>query len=70
MGLPNGNGMMLVFNQKTGQPIAILQDEAYLTDVRTAVAGAICAKYISTEKSKWDRYCWDRRPGQNAVGIS
>ena len=50
MGLPNGNGMMLVFNQKTGQPIAILQDEAYLTDVRTAVAGAICAKYISPKK--------------------
>ena len=50
MGLPNGNGMMLVFNQKTGQPIAILQDEAYLTDVRTAVAGAICAKYISPKE--------------------
>ena len=50
MGLPNGNGMMLVFNQKTGQPIAILQDEAYLTDVRTAVAVAICAKYISPKK--------------------
>ena len=50
MGLPNGNGMMLVFNQKTGQPIAILQDEAYLTDVRTAIAGAICAKYISPKK--------------------
>jgi ornithine cyclodeaminase len=50
MGLPNGNGMMLIFNQKTGQPIAILQDEAYLTDVRTAVAGAICAKYLSPKK--------------------
>ncbi|MBC8346237.1 MAG: ornithine cyclodeaminase family protein [Candidatus Marinimicrobia bacterium] len=46
-GLPNGNGMMLVFNQKTGKPIAILKDEAYLTDVRTAVAGAICAKYLA-----------------------
>ena len=46
-GLPNGNGMMLVFNQKTGEPMAILKDGAYLTDVRTAVAGAICAKYLS-----------------------
>jgi len=46
-GLPNGNGMMLVFNQKTGEPMAILKDEAHLTDVRTAVAGAICAKYLS-----------------------
>ena len=25
----------------------ILQDEGYLTDVRTAVAGAICAKYLA-----------------------
>ena len=46
-GLPAGNGMMLVFNQKTGQPVAILQDECYLTDIRTAVAGAITAKYLA-----------------------
>jgi len=46
-GLPVGNGMMLVFSQKTGQPLAALQDECYLTDVRTAVAGAIAAKYLS-----------------------
>ncbi len=49
-GLPNGHGMMLVFNQKTGEPLAVLQDEGYLTDVRTAVAGAICAKYLSPKK--------------------
>jgi len=46
-GLPAGNGMMLVFNQKTGQPVAMLQDECYLTDIRTAVAGAITAKYLA-----------------------
>lgn len=46
-GLPAGNGMMLIFNQKTGQPVAMLQDECYLTDVRTAVAGAITAKYLA-----------------------
>lgn len=46
-GLPNGNGMMLVFSQKTGQPLAVLEDEGFLTDVRTAVAGAICAKYLA-----------------------
>ena len=45
--LPVGNGMMLVFSQKTGQPLAMLQDEGYLTDVRTAVAGAVAAKYLS-----------------------
>ena len=39
--------MMLVFDQKSGKPIGLLQDEGYLTDVRTAVAGAICAKYLA-----------------------
>jgi ornithine cyclodeaminase len=39
--------MMLVFDQKSGKPLGLLQDEGYLTDVRTAVAGAICAKYLA-----------------------
>ena len=47
LGLSNGQGMMLVFDQKSGKPIGLLQDEGYLTDVRTAVAGAICAKYLA-----------------------
>ena len=29
-----------------------LNDEGYLTDVRTAVAGAICAKYMSPKRVK------------------
>ncbi len=45
--IPTGNGMIMVFDQKNGQPIAILNDECYLTDVRTAIAGAICAKYFA-----------------------
>lgn len=48
--LPTGDGMMLVFSQKTGVIEAILLDEAYLTDVRTAVAGAIAAKYLAPSK--------------------
>lgn len=47
LGLPTGNGMMLLFSQETGMPQAILLDEGYLTDVRTAVAGAIAAKYLA-----------------------
>jgi len=47
LGLSSGNGMMLMFSQKTGEPVAILLDEAYLTDIRTAVAGAIAAKYLA-----------------------
>ena len=50
--IPTGNGMILVFDQKTGQPITVLNDECYLTDVRTAIAGAICAKYFAPKKIK------------------
>lgn len=49
-GLPSSNGMMLMFSQKTGALIATLLDEAYLTDVRTAVAGAITAKYLAPKE--------------------
>ncbi len=49
IGIPNGQGMMLLFKQKTGECEAILLDNAYLTDVRTAVAGVICAKEFSNE---------------------
>ena len=47
LNLPTGNGMIMVFDQKNGQPIAVLNDECYLTDVRTAIAGAICAKHCA-----------------------
>ena len=47
LGLPSSNGMMLLFNQRTGQQEAILLDEGALTDTRTAVAGAIAAKYLA-----------------------
>ena len=47
IGLPTGNGMIIVFDKQTGAPIAVLNDECYLTDVRTAIAGAICAKYLA-----------------------
>lgn len=42
-----GNGMMLLFSQKTGIPICALLDEGHLTNIRTAVAGAIVAKYLA-----------------------
>jgi ornithine cyclodeaminase len=47
LGLPSSNGMMLVFERKTGVPAAVLLDEGYLTDMRTAAAGAIAAKYLA-----------------------
>lgn len=47
LGLPSTQGMMLVFNQKTGEPSSILLDEGYLTEVRTAAAGAVVAKALA-----------------------
>ncbi len=50
LGIPSGNGMMLLFNQRTGEPVGGLFDRGYLTDVRTGVAGAIAAKYLAPRK--------------------
>ena len=49
LGLPSSNGLMLLFSQKTGELVSILLDEGYLTDIRTAIAGAITAKYLAPE---------------------
>ncbi len=48
--LPSSNGLMLLFSQKTGELLAVLLDEGYLTDVRTAVAGAIAAKFLAPRR--------------------
>jgi ornithine cyclodeaminase len=47
IGLPSGNGLMLLFAQGTGELVSVLLDEGHLTDARTAVAGAIAAKYLA-----------------------
>lgn len=47
LGLPSGNGMMILMSTQTGVPQAILLDNGYLTEVRTAAAGAIASKYLS-----------------------
>lgn len=49
-GLAPGNGMMLLFRQKTGELLSILLDEGYLTDIRTAIAGAVAAKYLAPSR--------------------
>ena len=45
--LPSSNGMMLVFSQETGGLEALLLDAGHLTDIRTAIGGAIAAKYLA-----------------------
>lgn len=44
------NGMMLLFSQHTGEAACILLDEGVLTNIRTAVAGAIAAKYLAPDR--------------------
>jgi len=46
-GLPSNNGLMLLFDKQTGNPICALLDEGYLTDIRTAAAGCMAAKYLA-----------------------
>ena len=41
------NGMMIVISTKTGEPVVLLQDNGYLTQLRTAVAGLISAKFLA-----------------------
>lgn len=46
-GLPNSDGLMLLYRRETGELQAILLDHGLLTDIRTAAAGAIAAKYLA-----------------------
>jgi ornithine cyclodeaminase len=47
LGLSSCQGLMLLFDQKTGFPSAILLDEGRLTDIRTGAAGAVAAKVLA-----------------------
>ena len=38
---------MLLFSQQTGEPVGLLLDHARLTDVRTALAGALAARELA-----------------------
>lgn len=50
LGLSSSNGMMLLFAQDTGEAVAVLLDEGRLTDIRTAVAGAVAAKHLAPRR--------------------
>jgi len=52
LGLPSLSGLMVLFSAKTGQVEAVLLDNGYLTDIRTAAAGAVAAKWLSREDCK------------------
>ncbi|MEM6848656.1 MAG: cyclodeaminase [Pseudomonadota bacterium] len=51
-GLPSLNGLMIALSADTGLVEAILLDNGYLTDVRTAAAGALAASHLARQDAK------------------
>lgn len=49
LGLPSLNGLMILFSAKTGMVQALFLDNGYLTDLRTAAAGAVAARHLAPE---------------------
>ena len=52
LGLPSVNGLMVLFSTRTGMVEGLLLDNGYLTDIRTAAAGAVAAKYLARADSR------------------
>jgi len=49
LGLPSLSGMMTLFSSETGRVQAVLLDNGYLTDLRTAAAGALAADLLAPQ---------------------
>jgi len=49
IGLLSSGGMMLLFDAKTGVPRSLLVDRGFITDMRTAGAGALAARCLARE---------------------
>lgn len=47
LGLPSLNGLMILFSAKTGLVQSLYLDNGYLTDIRTAAAGAVAARHLA-----------------------
>jgi ectoine utilization protein EutC len=50
LGLPALNGMVVVFDAKTGTPAGLLLDDGFITDLRTGAAGAVAAKHLARKR--------------------
>lgn len=51
-GLPSTSGLMVVLSSETGRVQAVLLDNGYLTDVRTAAAGGVAAKILARNDAR------------------
>lgn len=50
LGLASLNGLMVVLSAQTGIVQAVLLDNGYLTDIRTAAAGGVVARYLAPRR--------------------
>lgn len=50
LGFAANSGMVLVFDATTGVLAAVLLDNGYITDLRTAAAGAVAARFLARER--------------------
>ncbi len=50
LGLPTSDGMVAVFDARTGAPAAFLMDNGFITDLRTGAAGGVAARYLAPER--------------------
>ena len=52
LGLPSLNGLMILLSSRTGLVEGLLLDNGYLTQVRTAAAGAVAAKHLARPNAR------------------
>ena len=52
LGLPSSHGMMLLFDSRTGLPLCFEVDRGFITDLRTAAAGAVAARALAKKSVK------------------
>ncbi len=52
LGLPVGNGMILLFEARTGILRCLMFDNGFITEMRTGAAGAVVAGYLAKKKLK------------------
>lgn len=52
LGLPSSHGMMLLFDSANGLPLCFEVDRGYITDLRTAAAGAVAARALARKSIK------------------
>ncbi|MFN3207530.1 MAG: cyclodeaminase [Roseovarius sp.] len=50
LGLSSLNGLMILFSARTGLVEAVYLDNGYLTDIRTAAAGAVAARHLAPDR--------------------